>query len=439
MTFDFNKRTKQIREAVGTRCLCWFGVRGIDALPLGNYGRLSHVYSQTAPIYDGFDIYEKSLESILMRRVDLNTYDIDFDLEHYTLDFKRTVLFGVKEKMILVPYRPQEFLSSIYFPHQESIHYFGLFHKFQRTFEHKPWVEKSLKDSGLCVIPWEYVRNIERDMVKEKISKGKALLIRPPYSSGGAGYSIIRELEDIFTNPVSASDDGFFSIAPYFQDSIPFNINGCIYKDGSVRIFLPSYQLIGIKELTTRPLGYCGNDFGTVKQMDKKIIDGIEEIAIKVGSWLARKEYLGIFGADLLVEQGQVYLVEINPRFQGSTLLSSQLSAEAGDGDPYGEHLAAFLGLEAPKLSPLWDRVTHMGNDSQVVAYNTSPREISLNIHAIEELSTDFNGIPNKYVHVAAEGMIFKKFFNHSVTNNGYTLFPEVSSALKKELSTLIK
>lgn len=439
MNFDYNKRTKQIREAIGTRLLCWFGVRGIDALPLNNYGRLSHIYSQTAPIYEGFDIYEKSLETILMRRVDLNTYDIDFDLEHYTRDFKRTVLFGVKEEMILVPYRPQEFLSSIYFPHHESIHYFGLFHKFQRTFEHKPWVEKSLKDFGVNVVPWEYVRNIERDMVKDKISKGKTLLIRPPYSSGGAGYTLIKKVEDIYTNPVSASNDGFFSIAPYFKDSIPFNINGCIYKDGSVRVFLPSFQLIGINELTNRPLGYCGNDFGAVKKIDRIIIDGIEEIAVKIGSWLARKEYLGIFGIDLLFENGRVCMVEINPRFQGSTLLSSQLSAEAEDGDPYGEHLAAFLGLEAPKLAPLRDRVIHMGNDSQIVAYNILPRDISLNIHAVEELSTDFYGLPKQHVHIAPEGMILKKFFSESVTNNGYNLFPEVSSVLKKELSTLIK
>jgi hypothetical protein len=400
---------------------------------------LSHIYSQTAPIYDSLEVYEKSLETVLMHRVDLNTYDVDFDQEHYTREFKRTVLFGIKNKIILVPYRPQEFLSSIYFTHGDIVSYFGLFHKFQRTFEHKPWVEKSLKEAGINVVPWEYVRNIERDMVKEKIAAGQTILIRPPYSSGGAGYAIIRQIEDLYTNPVSASDDGFFSVSPFFKDSIPININACIYSDGSVRAFLPSYQLIGVKESTTRQLGYCGNDFGAVKQLGEEIVNRIEEMTLQVGTWLAKKEYRGIFGADLLVEHGRIYLVEINPRFQGSTLLSSMLSRQADDGDPYGEHLASFLGMEAPEFSRLWERTKNIENASQLIAYNTLPRDISLNSHAAEQLSEDYKGIPRQHVTVAPEGMIFKKIYNRSITEDGYNLFPEVSAELRQALADLIR
>jgi hypothetical protein len=439
MVFRLKERTKQIRSGIGTKQICWFGVRGIDAPPLANYGHLSHIYSQTAPIYDSLEVYEKSLETVLMHRVDLNTYDVDFDQEHYTREFKRTVLFGIKNMIILVPYRPQEFLASIYFTHGDIVSYFGMFHKFQRTFEHKPWVEKSLKEAGVNVVPWEYVRNIERDMVKEKIARGQTILIRPPYSSGGAGYAIIRQIEDLYTNPVSASDDGFFSVSPFLGDSIPININACIYRDGSVRAFLPSYQLIGIKELTTRQLGYCGNDFGAVKQLDEDIIDEIEQVTLKVGNWLAKKEYLGIFGVDLLVAEGRVYLVEINPRFQGSTLLSSMLSSQVDDGDPYGEHLAAFKGLEAPELSPLRERIKDLGNAAQLIAYNTFPRDISLNSHAAEKLSGDYKGIPRHHVTVAPEGMIFKKIFNQSITEDGYNLFPGVSAGLRRVLTDLIR
>ena len=314
-----------------------------------------------------------------------------------------------------------------------------MFHKFQRTFEHKPWVEKSLKEEGINVIPWEYVRNIERDMMKEKIADGQTILIRPPYSSGGAGYAIIRKIEDIYTNPVSASDDGFFSVSPFFKDSIPININACIYRDGSVRAFLPSYQLIGVKESTTRQLGYCGNDFSAVKQLGEDIVNGIEKTTLQVGAWLAKKEYLGIFGADILVVDGRIYLVEINPRFQGSTLLSSMLSSQVEDGDPYGEHLAAYMGLEAPTLPPLRERTKNLGNAAQLIVYNTLPRDISLNIHAAEQLSDDYKGIPRQHVTVAPEGMIFKKMYNRGITEDGYSLFPEVSSELRLVLEDLIR
>lgn len=439
MEFKFEKRTREIREAVGKRHLCWFGVRGIDAMPLATYGQLSHIYSQTAPLYQTTDIYEKSLETILMHRVDLNTYDIDFDQEHHTREFKRTVLFGTKNKIILVPYRPQEFLTSIYFTHGDMVDYFGLFHKFQRTFEHKPWVEKSLTQFGVNVVPWQYVRNIERDMIKEKIATGKTILIRPPYSSGGAGYAFIRELADIYTNPVSASDDGFFSVTPFFEESIPININACIYRDGSVRAFLPSYQLIGIPEVTTRQLGYCGNDFGLIKQIGPQKIAEIEHIILQVGTWLARKEYLGIFGADLLIANDRVYLVEINPRFQGSTFLSSTLSPQAEDGDPYGEHLAAFIGLDPPPLPPLWERVKNVANAAQLIAYNTLPRDISLNTTVAHQLPPNYKGIPRQHVTIAPEGMIFRKIYHHSVTADGFHLLPQVSGEIKAVLADLIR
>lgn len=439
MIFSLEERTRRIKTGINGRQLCWFGVRGVDAPPLARYGRLSHIYSQTAPLYQDPDIYEKSIETVMMHRVDLNTYDIDFDEEHHSREFKRTILFGLKNKIILTPYRPQECLSSIYFTHADIISYFGLFHKFQRTFEHKPWVENSLKEAGINVIPWEYVQNIERDMVRARIDKGKTILIRPPYSSGGAGYAIIRNIEDIYTNPVSSSNDGFFSVAPFFEDAIPLNINGCIYRDGNIQVFLPSFQLIGVKESTNRHLGYCGNDFGAVKPLEEKFIDEIERVTLNVGSWLAKKEYLGIFGADLLISDGQVYLVEINPRFQGSTLLSSLLAWRIGDPDPYGEHLAAFLGLTAPTSHRLWHRVKQMDAFSQLIIYNKLPRPVSMNVHSVDLPEDEYKGLPKPHVTVAPEGMILKKMFQHSITSDGYRLLPDIAPAINKILAELIR
>lgn len=248
-----------------------------------------------------------------------------------------------------------------------------------------------------------------------------------------------RPVTDIYTNPVSASDDGFFSVSPFFENSIPININACIYTDGKVRAFLPSYQLIGIKESTNRQLGYCGNDFGAIKQLGAQMVNAIEKIILQVGAWLAKKEYLGIFGADLLVTDGRIYLVEINLRFQSSTLLSSLLSPRVEDGDPYGEHLAAFMGLDAPDLPQLWERVKYVENASQLIAYNKLPRDVSLNFQVSEKLSDGYKGIPRQHVTVAPEGMIFKKIYHQSVTEDGYNLLPEVGEELKAVLTDLIR
>ncbi len=436
---NIQNRTIQIKNIVGGRKLCWFGVRGIDGLPLAKYGTLSHIYSHIAPVYKSIDVYEKCLETIFMHRIDLNTYNIDTDINSHTREFKRSVLFGVKDDIILVPYRPQEFLSSIYFTHGDTVSYYGLFHKFQRIFEHKPWVESSLQEAGINTIPWEYVRNIEKDMVIEKISSGNSVLIRPPYTSGGAGYAFIRKIEDIYTNPVSASDDGFFSVSPYFSASVPLNVNACIYRSGEVRAFLPSLQIIGIKDATTRHLGYCGNDFGTIKQLGQTVVNGMEEITGQVGRWLAKKEYIGIFGIDMLLVGDNIYVVEINPRFQGSTQLASVVAGNTGDADPYGEHLASFAGLDAPVLPPLWERTKDVEDTAHLVAYNTFPRDISLISQAAEKLSNDYKGIPHPHVTIAPEGMIFKQVFKRCITPDGNSLFPEITLQMKQTLQDIIK
>jgi predicted ATP-grasp superfamily ATP-dependent carboligase len=206
-----------------------------------------------------------------------------------------------------------------------------------------------------------------------------------------------------------------------------------------VGVFLPSFQLIGVKELTGRPLGYCGNDFGAVKKLTRDIINQIEKITTQAGAWLAKKEYLGIFGLDLLVEDGKVYMVEINPRFQGSTMLSSIIAEHIDDPDPYGEHLAAFMGMDAPVLAPLWERVKQLEDAAQVIVYNVLPRNVHLNFREVAKLTDDYRGLPQNYVTVAPEGMIFKKIYSASVTANGYHLFPGVATEIKQVLSDLIR
>jgi hypothetical protein len=53
------------------------------------------------------------------------------------------------------------------------------------------------------------------------------------------------------------------------------------------------------------------------------------------------------------VHDGVPLFTEINPRFQGSTHASSQLSSEAGESCLFLDHLAAVLGLGRPRPRPL--------------------------------------------------------------------------------------
>ena len=71
-----------------------------------------------------------------------------------------------------------------------------------------------------------------------------------------------------------------------------------------------------------------------------------EIIVRAVGSWLSKWGYLGVFGVDLLIHDGIVYFVELNARFQGSSVLADQLDQQMGRPGVFAMHLAAFLGFD---------------------------------------------------------------------------------------------
>ncbi len=83
----------------------------------------------------------------------------------------------------------------------------------------------------------------------------------------------------------------------------------------------PSVQLVGIKECSTKPFIYCGNDYTAANGLKTETFAKAYGISTQVAQWLKRKGFRGIFGLDLLIDREKVYLLEINPRFQNSTSL----------------------------------------------------------------------------------------------------------------------
>lgn len=142
--------------------------------------------------------------------------------------------------------------------------------------------------------------------------------------------------------------EAFMGVTPFLKDALPVNIGATVWHDG-VTMQHPSVQLVGIPGCATRPFGYCGNDFGAAADLDAATLDAIEESVLALGRWLRQYNYLGTFGVDFLVHRGVPLFTEINPRFQGSTHASSQLSSEADESCLFLDHLAAVLGAGMPR------------------------------------------------------------------------------------------
>ena len=157
--------------------------------------------------------------------------------------------------------------------------------------------------------------------------------------------------------------------------AIPVNIGATVWHDG-VTMRHPSVQLIGISECTTRPFGYCGNDFGQAAELEAGTLDAIEAAVQTIGRWLRRYDYLGTFGVDFLVHDGVPLFTEINPRFQGSSHASSQLSSEAGESCLFLDHLAAMLGHGAPQSRSLRQTAREVPAFAHLVVHWTRPSAV---------------------------------------------------------------
>jgi hypothetical protein len=107
----------------------------------------------------------------------------------------------------------------------------------------------------------------------------------------------------------------------------------------------PSVQIVGTYGCTRRAEIYCGNDFSAAGSVPKSIREEVCNIMEKIGLFMGAKGFLGLFGMDFLLNGDEVLALEINPRFQGSTMLLSLLQVDRGEIPLAALHVMQFMGI----------------------------------------------------------------------------------------------
>ena len=426
----------RVGGAIGNRHLYWFGVRGADAQVLLDFEQFDVCFSLAAPLNTVSLSQEFCLETLQGARVDLNSYDIDQDASEPLRRLHSMLAQACNWPAVLVPYRPSAFLTSIYFPKGDRLAYLGLFRDHQAMFEHKSWVESQLRTMGVRVIPWRHVADEDWDSIQGLLKEGPVVL-RANRSAGGMGLSILKAFDDLAVR-WPAHGDGFLCVGPHLDPSIPLNVSACIFSDGTVTLHAPSLQLIGIPSCTTRMLGYCGNDFARIRELDSSVLEELEAMSVTVGRWLYRMGYLGAFGIDALVYDDRVYLSEVNPRFQGSTSIATRISADLGLPDVITDHIAAFLGLEATPGHHLTDLARSQRPMAQVFVYNINPYPLELNPNiSVQQGESTLDLLPAPGVKVLPNAILFRLVADRAVTRDGYTLESEVENTVETLATSL--
>ncbi len=439
-------RLDAIKDAIGARKLVWFGTRGSDAAPLCAIPQFTECYSITARLqrakFDDHNVV--ALDEWTGTRVDLDTYDIDTDTAYRDelRRLRRRLLSSLREPNVLVAYRPSGFLSSLWFANFESVEYAGIFHERQAPFEHKPWVESSLRRAGVSTVPWHYVAD-EDHLTARSTTPTWPVLLRASHTSGGVGIVRVDENEaDRLQAHWPNQPEAFVGVAPYLRDTVPLNVGACVFPSGRIAKHPPSVQLIGVPELTSRPFGYCGNDFGAIKAIDEGLVAELDRMVDTTGRWLFEQGYIGAFGLDALVHEGHVLFTEINPRFQGSSDLAADIARRLEAPDLYLDHLAAYMldADEEPRVQrTLVDWVREQPDVSQLVMHNTGDTLLRVGVDQSGDGPTDdldaemtlFPALFDDVLEYAPGAMWCRPVVNHSVTGSGFDLRGPVAEAAR--------
>jgi hypothetical protein len=432
---DRSATLRFISKRLGQRDLVWAGLRADDIEAISDLPQLAESFSIVGGHDRGGAVPSTDFEDLAGERADLDRWDIDDHLDSPpAIEFRENILRRLAKPTALLPYRPSRFLSSILFARKDRCIDLGLFGAHQAIFEHKPWLESIVAGLNLPRINWTYVADEEQTRVKRLLADGPVML-RLSKSSGGTGFIRVDDPESLTASwPHRA--EAFVSVTRFLDDVTPINIGATVWHDG-VTMHHPSVQLIGIPTCTTRPFGYCGNDFALAGELGRRELATIEESVRAVGHLLRGYGYLGTFGVDFMVHEGTPLFTEINPRFQGSTHASSQLSGEAGASCVILDHVAAILGGDAPTQRPLHELAREIPPFSHFVIHWTgdpTTMDASPLVHTLREHPTHSRTdvMTKPHIITRTEGVVARVTLRTGITRTGFDLADPWSNILAR-------
>lgn len=152
-----------------------------------------------------------------------------------------------------------------------------------------------------------------------------SFVVQEANSSGGLGTFLVTY--ENHKNVLQKLNKDDFYLISYF--AIPsFSINDHILiTDDNIAVFPASVQIV---ELCQDRLIYSGADYINYRYIKEEFKEKVYHFSKKIGYLLQNMGYRGVAGIDYLVYNDEVYFVEINPRFQSSTLLLNIALDEAG-------------------------------------------------------------------------------------------------------------
>lgn len=191
---------------------------------------------------------------------------------------------------------------------------------------------------------------------------GLPFVMQHPTKGGGKGTFFIHSKDDFFhalkniririksdeTEEEEKRKKFEIIIARYIKGSSP-SITGCVTRHGILSTNL-QHQILDSSLLYNPKKGsglFCGHDWSS-SRFSPKVEDHAHKITERVGFYLKKRGYKGIFGLDFVLDENseELYVTECNPRFLGS--LPTLTMAQLKNNEPpiLAFHLLEYLNLD---------------------------------------------------------------------------------------------
>ncbi len=210
----------------------------------------------------------------------------------------------------------------------------------RRPLDNKIALRRALGELGIKTVPHVICDLKAVDFRDNERRYGLPFVVQLAKGAGGSGTFFISSQDEL---RALQDEEGEQEVTvSRFISSISPNINAVVCED-QVLLSHPSLQLVGIPQCTGRLSAYCGNDFGAAQRLSSAAVQAIYEQTRKIGLWIARQGFRGLWGLDFVLDGSDVYPLDLNARLQGSTALLTELQEVEAEAPLVLAHALSFL------------------------------------------------------------------------------------------------
>lgn len=171
------------------------------------------------------------------------------------------------------------------------------------------------------------------------------LIIQQTVSSGGQGtFLLTKETEEEIVGQLHSDEE--YIVTEYVKNNIPVNLHAIIFPE-AIQLFPGSIQII--QEGENRLL-YRGADFITYQKICVEQRQLLDQYAFEVCRELQGIGYRGVVGLDFIITSDNCYFLEVNNRFQGSSILVNRALRENGLPSLQKQNYEAFYGEQPNRV-----------------------------------------------------------------------------------------